>query len=199
MAWLMAAALLAMATPAGAQPRPDPPGPYVIDVRGALIGVPSAGAFFPPPDPASEVTLAAVPSRAFGFDVGGHVLPLTLGGSRLGFGVNMLRARASLATPDVSAVVTAVTPQLSFNFGTADGWSYLSAGYGTAGITSRLEGAASEADSGFVGAVNIGGGVRWFLKGHLAAGFDVRFHRLGKGRATPRATIVGLAVGISLR
>ena len=194
--WI-AAFLLAGACSVAAQEAADLPGPYVLDLRGALTGVPGAGAFFPPSDSTQTIS---VPSRAFGFDVGGHVYPFALGLSRVGFGVNLVRARGSLSNPDVSVVVTTVAPQISFNFGTADGWSYLSAGYGAATVTSNIPGAdGGSADSEILGSVNLGGGARWFLRRRLAAGFDVRFHMLGKGSVTPRAKVIGVSVGVSVR
>ena len=192
--------LCVLAGSAVAQTPPGPPGPYVIDLRGALIGVPGAGAFFPAATP-EGVSLKSVPSRAFGFDVGGHVYPGSVGAARLGVGVNLIRARASISAPDVSAVVTTVAPQVSFNFGSADGWSYLGGGYGVAMVTSHVAAANTDADSGRVGAINVGGGVRWFLRPRLGAGFDVRFHRLGKGARgpTPAGRVLSFAVGISVR
>jgi hypothetical protein len=39
---------------------------------------------------------------------------------------------SSIALPSVRTRITAIAPQLSFNFGSADGWSYISAGIGPA-------------------------------------------------------------------
>jgi hypothetical protein len=136
-------------------------------------------------------------------------------------GLDLTRARGTGATPATTATtsgsmttivgsaaavhaamtVTTVAPQLSFNFGTHDGWSYLSAGYGTAQTRAEVTStpAAGTATSETVTrerrthAVNFGGGARWFLRERLAVGFDVRFHRL------PSKQIVGLSVGMSVR
>jgi hypothetical protein len=194
---------------------PEPPGPYVIELRGAIAGIPSSERFYPRLEPS-----AAVPARGFGVDAGAHLYPLALGVARVGFGVNVMRVRGSVAAPDVQAGVTTIAPQISFNFGTRAGWSHLSAGYGAARVTSTgpvrqqtppagtaelppvvstTPAVIGRANSGLVGAINYGGGARWFLSSHVAAGFDLRFHRLAAGSVTPSTTIVALAVGLSVR
>jgi len=211
-AGLCLAALL-ISTAAFAQ---SPPGPYVIDVRGSMSGTPGGASFYPPV-PVNTLT----PQRGFGFGAGAHVYPFRFGVSRVGVGVDVTRARGTAASPattattsgsattivgsasavDAAMTVTTVAPQLSFNFGTHDGWSYLSGGYGIAHTrgqvsTTPVAGEATPATAtrgrrSF--SVNFGGGARWFLREHLAVGFDVRFHRL------PSKQIVGLSVGMSVR
>jgi hypothetical protein len=187
-AWL--ATLLLAAVPAAAQ-APDRVRGYVVDLRGATSGVPLATVFFP--DIPAETT---VPARGFGFDVGGHVYVLTLGPSRIGLGANYVRVRGT--SPGVTARVSTIAPQISFNFGGANGWSYLSAGVGRAWVRTTLqrESGLATADSGGLSAVNYGGGARWFLAQHFAAGFDVRVHRLS---GTARETLMSVAVGLSVR
>ena len=221
-------------TPAVAQiAAPDPPGPYVIDVRGATSAIPEGASFFPP-----VPTATIVPSRGYGIDVGAHVYLVRLGAGRFGIGANVLRVRGTASPPapssgststttttatrpDVHATLTTIAPQLSFNFGSAEGWSYVSAGLGRAYVrtgTSAFEGSGSgttltpaqSVDSGSRSSINVGGGARWFAKAHLAYSFDVRFHVVSAGaedagaeegtsRATPRTTLLTAAVGISLR
>jgi len=79
-----------------------------------------------------------------------------------------------------------LTPQISFNFGTRNGWSYISAGAGRTAIVAKTTGAITgrrEAEP--VTAVNVGGGARWFIKTHFGVGFDIRFHMVGSGTAGP--------------
>ena len=183
------------------------PGPYIIDLRGAMSGAPSGVSFYPP---VPVDTLA--PKRAFGLAGGAHLYPFQLGVARLGFGVDFMRVRGSVTSvSDVAAstTVSTVAPQISFNFGTREGWSYLSGGYGTAQTHVQVDvPAQSAAPPATVGtpaatltrgrrtaSINIGGGARWFLREHVAVGFDVRFHRLQE----PSTRIVGLSVGMSLR
>lgn len=182
-----------------------------------MSGAPGSASFYPP-----VPTAIRVPQRAFGFGVGAHVYAFRIGAARLGVGVDVMRARGTART-DVSAVettsttsaaaagtfnaamtVTTIAPQLSFNFGTHEGWSYLSGGYGTSNTHAEVNIPASfDGESGsrhrHVSALNFGGGARWFLREHLAFGFDVRFHRLLAGKSVPSSQSVGLSVGVSLR
>jgi len=226
---VVAAVVLAIValTPAAAFAQVSAPGPYVIDLRGAMSGAPGDVSFYPLVPPALRV-----PQRAFGFGVGGHVYAFHLGVARLGFGVDVMRVRGTAKT-DASAIattsttdpsstnattvavtgtvtasmaVTTVAPQVSFNFGAHEGWSYLSAGYG---ITSTRAEANIPASIGGVDSggsrhlhaptLNVGGGARWFLRERLAVGFDVRFHRLRASDGTAAKQIIGLSVGMSLR
>ena len=187
------------------------PGPYIVDVRGAMSGAPGGASFYPP---VTADVLA--PQRAFGFVAGAHVYPFHLGVARIGLGADLMRARGTASSiGNVGAAMSVMTlaPQLSFNFGTHDGWSYLSGGYGMAQTLARVDVPATTTTSTTTPpvtvttpastssrerrspAINIGGGARWFLREHVAVGFDVRFHRM----TNPSKQIVGLSVGISLR
>ena len=174
-----------------------------------------------------------IPSRGYGIDVGAHVYLMRLGSGRLGIGANLVRVRGTASPaapssgstpatptaavrPDVRAVLTTLAPQLSYNFGSGDGWSYVSAGLGRAQLTTGTsafggsggetsETPARSAASGARSSINIGGGARWFTKAHLAFSFDFRFHLISPGAAddtmqvTPRTTLVAASAGISLR
>ena len=139
----LAAALVSM--PAlGQTLNPGPPGPFVIDIRGATAGLPTSSAMYPvPPAPtttsstqtsstSTSSTTLIVPTRGFGFDAGAHVYLFGLGPARIGIGANVVWARGT--TSDAEATMDMVVPQLSFNFGTANGWSYLSGGIGPARV-----------------------------------------------------------------
>jgi hypothetical protein len=187
---LLAALLVFASAPAAAQTA-APPGPWVIDLRGTTSGLPKDTAFFPG-IPAETI----VPARGFGFDVGAHVYVLTFGPSRLGVGANYMRARGT--TEGIAANLSTLAPQVSVNFGTSAGWSYLSAGYGRAWVRTTVErdaGTATAAPEPF-GAVNFGGGARWFLSAHVGVGFDLRFHQLS---GPPRTTLMAAAIGFSIR
>jgi hypothetical protein len=198
----------------------------VIDVRGTASSVPSMLPFFPPLG-----TTTLVPTRGIGFDVGAHVYPMSLGAARLGFGVNLVRvggwaetvvapsasggststgtstgtSSSAVATgPRVDVVLMGLAPQVSFNFGKADGWSYVSAGLGVVSVTTRVTRSAiasadGQQENGPLRALNFGGGARWFTSQHLAVGFDLRFHRVAAGDATPSTMLIAASVGISLR
>jgi hypothetical protein len=196
------------AAPAAAQPN-DPVGPFVVDLRGVMTGLPTTVGWTPalPED-------TVVPSRGFGLEASGHAHLLTWGPTTVGAGASFSWARGTAAAlvetaPEVQTSVTAFTPQLSFNFGHRLGWSYLSAGYGGAKVVSTsaaITGVpAATADSGWSGAMNIGGGARWFVTDHLGVGFDARWHRLSSREATAsapaasRETLFRLAIGISIQ
>lgn len=190
----------ALAAPVAAAQPSAPPGPYVMDVRGVTLGLPNDTRFFP-----LTPTEVVVPTRGFGFEVGAHVYLLTLGAARVGLGASLLRVRGT--SEAIVSNATAVAPQISFNFGTTNGWSYLSAGLGRAWIDTRVRdgGMAGTGDSGGLTALNAGGGARWFLNRHVAIGFDIRVHRMGAGAGqgtlpgTPRTTQLAVAAGVSLR
>jgi hypothetical protein len=177
--------------PAAAQAaNPGPPGPFVLDVRVVSSGLPGAEAFYP-----TLPAGTAVPTRGLGGSVGAHVFALHIGPARLGFGADLLFARGS--SGDATGSLTTVAPQVSFNFGSSDGWSYLSAGLGPARVTTEPGVTVT------VRSTNVGGGARWFLGPHLGVGFDVRFHIMAAGSTNgvevPGSTAVSAAVGLSLR
>jgi hypothetical protein len=188
-------ALLLCASPAAAQ-TPSRPGPWALDVRGVTSAVPEDEAFYPRLD-----SSALIPERGFGLDVGAHVYLLNLGASRLGVGAQVINIRgvtkpvsSAPSTPGTPAEtgqqvqidLRIVAPQVSFNFGTREGWSYVSGGIGQTTVVTRTSGAiAGRRESERLNALNIGGGARWFLRSHLAVGFDVRLHRIPSGTAGP--------------
>lgn len=187
---------------------PDPVGPFVIDVRGLMAGLPTQQGWVPllPAD-------TSVPSRGFGLEGGGHVYPVRWGPVQVGFGAALTVARGTATatiegTPDIVTRSTTFAPQMSFNFGHRLGWSHLSVGYGAAKVVSESAAVAGQAattqDSGWGGAINFGGGARWFIADHIGVGFEARWHLLSSrtGAATtlaaPRATLFHLAVGLSV-
>ena len=184
-AWLGLAGVL-LGTQVEAQGlTPGKPGPFVIDVRGVTSGIPASPGLYP--DLGDQYV---VPARGFGFDVGAHIYLFSLGPARLGIGANYIEVRGTAT--DADATLETIAPQLSFNFGTSDGWSYLSVGAGTA----RVNAVASASSS----AINAGGGARWFLKRHLAVGFDVRFHMIAAdGDTMGKSTQVSASVGLSVK
>jgi hypothetical protein len=213
--------LAAALTPAAASAQASSPGPYVIDIRGAMSGAPGDVSFYP-----AVPVAVRVPQRAFGFGLGGHVYAWRFGVAHLGFGVDMMRARGTAKTTaseiatsstagtveaagegplSAAMTVTTIAPQVSFNFGARDGWSYLSAGYGAAATRAEVNIPTSANGSGAASrhrrtaAANFGGGARWFLREHLAVGFDIRFHRLRAMNGVAGTQMFNLSVGVSIR
>lgn len=183
--WLGLAGVL-LGSQAGAQSlTPGPPGPFVIDLRGSTSSIPTSIGLYPTiPEGGS------VPSRGFGYDVGGHVYLFNLGPARLGLGVNVIGVRGTAT--DATATMNILAPQLSFNFGSSDGWSYLSAGAGTARVKAGETASSS--------AINAGGGARWFIRRHIAVGFDLRWHKIAAdGETMDASTLFAASVGFSIK
>ena len=190
----------------------EPIAPFVFDARGTLAR------FKQLPATATALGVAAtdLPTRGLGLVVGAHLYPVRRNNFALGIGGELLlRARGSNTIapavedgPDGPAVVTrmtALSPQLSLNFGKRDGWSYLSGGIGWASLTSELEETPFEDPESRPRAINYGGGARWFAKEHLAFSLDLRFYAVSPQEATtarpavPRMTVMVFSAGISLR
>ena len=205
-AWAVAAVIIAAAPAAGQTP--SPPGSWVVDIRGTTSAVPIDASFYPP------LTAAAVPNRGFGADIGAHVYLFSLGPARVGLGTSMMVVRATANAPastEADAPLTspgqrltltmrALAPQLSLNFGSRDGWSYLSAGLGTGSVNTHASDATpGERKSGSLRSVNFGGGARWFITPRLAFSIDLRAHQLAAGDGTPRVSVFAASAGVSVR
>ncbi len=207
--FLVLLTVLAAATPVSAQPPEEPISLYVVDVRSSVVP------FSRNAELATSRGLrpADTPGAGLGFEVGAHVYPFQLWVITLGIGASFHTSSASQAPgklspmPDGPALrkrFTAFSPQLSFNFGGRDGWSYLSGGLGR----SRLSLYASDADAPAqptANTLNYGGGVRWFTSDRLAFTIDARFYAISpiagteERPASPRITQVVLSAGISFR
>jgi hypothetical protein len=193
------------------QPEDLPIGRYVADVR---FEFPK---FKQDPNVASSIGVATenLPTRGLGLVAGAHWYPLRFGIVTLGFGGELSKAQRgrTMNTGTETAPVevgvdtrfSAVSPQISFNFGARDGWSYISGGIGWSTFTTeRRDAPLPDPESG-TKTINYGGGARWFAKKHLAFGFDVRFYAVNPQLATatrpafPRMTLMSLSGGISVR
>ena len=218
--WFIWLVLAGSATAAQAQGS-DAPGPYVVDLRAGVGALPRTAGLFPD---VPSGTLVATSGLAF--DAGGHIYLIRIGPARVGIGAGFTGvsgktssrpapsdSASSFTLPSVHTRIMTIAPQLSFNFGTSEGWSYISAGIGPA--KARVTRSAFVTGSGDTAvttdgtalstslrAVNVGGGARWFTHRHLAISFDVRFHVVSDtGGETPiaRTTLVVVTGGMSLR
>jgi len=196
---------------AGAQEPPKPIGPLVIDVRGTLPQFPSDQQLAD----SRGLLVAELPGAGFGVDLGAHFYmfkwkAVTFGaGAQLTFG----RSHGSEQTQDgiviaraVTEHFTALTPQISFNFGSGAGWSYLSGGIGPAVWSIVPDGSEPQPpDEERLIEYNYGAGARWFAKPHLAFTFDVRVHAIGRGTPylgyppSPFSRMFLLGAGVSLK
>jgi hypothetical protein len=169
--------------------------PRVIgDVRVATVGLPTGVGWTP-----SVASVGSVPGRGLGFEAGAHLYVLRFGIGAVGVGATYTWGRGStsanpeLATPTagVTTRLSLFSPQLSLNFGHRLGWSYVSGGIGRASesseITDPLAGRprVAPAESGWTGAINYGGGARWFFKDRIAVSLDLRWYTLSSADATP--------------
>jgi hypothetical protein len=189
---------LLVAHPAQAQEPPPRISLFVVDLLAQSRGI---------------MNLAELPGSGLGLQAGLHVYPLRWRAITFGVGAEFTTGRAR-QTPDptqtnlqpVTEQFTTIAPQLSFNFGNGNGWSYISGGVGPstwAVVPSGQEGFA--ADSETLKTLNYGGGARWFMKSHLAFSFDVRFYAISPTPSTadlkgsPRTRLLIIGAGVSLK
>ncbi len=209
---LVAVAMAGLAPGAAAQePEKEPIGRFAVDARVALPRFPE--------DPATVtalgVTAENLPSRGLGLAAGVTFYPARLGKVVLGVGGEWLLSRGSktldpeveggASGPTVTTRFSALSPQVSLNFGGRNGWSYVSGGIGWVSFTTELEDAPVADATGRTRAFNYGGGARWFAKEHVAFTFDLRFYRIDPQEATAGRPaydgrrIMAFSAGISLK
>jgi hypothetical protein len=178
---LVASSLVLLACPASAQ-SPPAVGPFVADVRAALTTYPDTAATAEP----RGLEATNLPESGLGVEVGAHFYPLRRRIVSVGVGATVLwsrgtrRAEASTdgsQPPAVTTKLAAFSPQVSLNFGTARGWSYLSGGLGTATLSISRDDLPEEEGQTAL-SINFGGGARWFFRERLGFTFDVRFYSI---------------------
>lgn len=216
---LLFGACLCSSTAAAAQdPAPPLPpiddriAPFVVDARITMPRFKSSATVAG----SLGVPESYLPTRGLGLVVGGHFYPLRRRAVALGIGGEvLLRARGSRTIapaiedgPDGPTVVTrmtAVSPQVSLNFGRRNGYSYLTGGYGLGSFTTELEDSPVGDAETRPTIMNYGAGARWFTKKHLAFAIDLRFYKIGAQEAAverpgyPASTTMVFSAGISTR
>jgi len=157
----------------------------------------------------------ALPNRGLGVVFGAHLYPFRKGVVTLGLGAEVMTSKGghsveettsgTTASPRVETRFSAFSPQISLNFGSKQGWSYLSGGLGSGHLTTEVVSKPlPDADSP-TKVINYGGGARWFLNDHLAVSLDLRFYAVnpqeavGGRPAFPRMTIRAITAGIALK
>jgi len=204
---------VAIAAPAAAQQK-EPLPPFAADLRGAFARHKAE------PSVATDlgVSAANLPSRSLGLVAGAHVYPLRGRRISLGLGGNMVIARGSrtldtseeaatqpVKSPEVRRHFTAISPEVSLNFGHRNGWSYISGG-----MFGRSKLYLDRADKPAVSppyrtTLNYGGGARWFTTDHIALSVDFRWYSVAEQPAAagliaqPRTTLLVLSGGIAIR
>jgi hypothetical protein len=196
---------------AEAQDPPRPIGPYVVDVRGTVPRFPKDLQLAQ----SRGLAIADLPGAGLGIDVDAHVYVLTWKAVTFGLGGQLTLSRShssakssggQLVERAVTEKLTHVAPQISFNFGTGDGWSYLSGGIGPS-VWSVVPDDAQplSIDDVRLTTINYGGGARWFITRHVAFTFDVRFYAITPSEGvlgfpgSPRTTMMILGAGVGFR
>jgi hypothetical protein len=204
--------LALVGTPRATGAQEPPPIPrVVVDLHGVLAGFPDDEALAL----SRGLSLAELAGRGLGGAFGVHVYPFRFRAITFGFGGRLASLRASQdpgpqAAPGsvrpVSERLTSLGPQLSFNFGTGAGWSYLSGGISGSTWSVVADGSLPlPPDRERLKTIDYGGGARWFAKPHLAFSFDLRFYAVnprspGAGLpGGPRTTLFVVGAGVSLK
>jgi hypothetical protein len=194
-----------------AQEPPPRIGPFVVDLHGTVPRFPND------PQLAESRGLAPgeLPGSGLGVHTGAHVYVLEWRALTVGLGGSLTLARSHSGVKPLSPVETGravtekfthVAPELSFNFGTGRGWSYISGGIGPGVWSVVPDGQVpTPGDEERLQTINYGGGARWFAKPHLAFSFDVRFYAINPGSprgllpGSPRRTLLILGAGVSVK
>jgi hypothetical protein len=211
---MLVAILLTGAYPVHAQDPPPRIPWFAVDLHGSMPKFPSDDQSLAD---SRDLKLGQLPGRGLGVQVSAHLYPLRWRAVTFGIGGELATSRAGKTPIDTTLRstterFTSIAPQLSFNFGTGHGWSYLSGGLGQS--TWALEpqgGQVSPQDSAKLKTINYGGGARWFIKSHLAFSFDVRFYAINPGPpldrgpqlaprvGSPRTTLMVIGAGVSIK
>ena len=211
--------ILCVTLPARAQEPPPRIGPFVVDLHGTVPKLPTSPALAE----SHALVASELPGRGLGVQVGAHVYFLRLRAVTFGFGGEYAASRARKTPgstppppPTADGEIVPLRPteekfntvgtQLSFNFGTGRGWSYISGGIGRSTWSVIPDGReAFPSDTAQLKTINYGGGARWFAKKHLAFSFDVRFYAINPGpafgliRGSPRTTMLVIGAGVSVK
>ena len=200
--------LAMMSVPALAQTRERLPF-FVADARGFYSG------FGRDTVTSSDLLVSSeeMPNRGFGAVTGVHVYPLRGRSIALGFGGEMIAARARAETESsiqdfpptiVNQRLFGVSGQVSLNFGYRNGWSYITGGMGPLRLGTYLTDTAPPESAPVDATINYGAGARWFAWRHIAFTFDIRFYQIrpqdqtafypGRGRASMRILSAGISV-----
>jgi hypothetical protein len=201
--------LIGSSTPAFAQDPPPRIPFFVADVRGSVPLFPSS----PELAESRGMELPELPGTGLGVQVGLHLYPVRWRAITFGIGGEVVANRSRFTPPATNTEARAseekflsAAPQLSFNFGSGHGWSYLSGGIGVSQWSLIPDGQNPfPGDTERLKTINYGGGGRWFAKPHLAFTFDIRFYAINPGPpylghpGSPRTTLRILSAGISLK
>ena len=210
--FLLFCAFLSGARSARAQDPPPRIPWFAVDLHATVPRFPSDN---PELAASRNMQLAELPGRGWGAQVGLHIYPVRWRVITFGVGgeVAVGRATRTPAADDsqetlrpAREVFRTIAPQLSFNFGNGNGWSYLSGGIGRS-TWAIVPGGQEDypPDSDPLKTINYGGGARWFIKPHVAFSFDVRLYAINPGApfgglpGSPRTTLMVIGAGVSIK
>jgi hypothetical protein len=218
---VIVAALVVLRGPAASAQDPPPPLPrVVVDLQGFVPVFPNDATQLASSRGLTSVT--ELPGAGLGGRLGAHLYVLKWQGITFGVGGEVIVGRSS-STPTATTILAAdgvtmlplvpvdehlrsIGSQVSLNFGSGHGWSYLSGGIGRSRWSLHPSGAAeTSADTESLPTANYGGGARWFAKPHLAFSLDVRIYEIQPGTPTaigpgsPRTRLFTVGAGISLK
>ena len=208
---LSAAAVLFVTSLASAQEPPAPLPRIALDLHAIIPVFPNDNAQLAASRGLTSV--GELPGPGLGARVGVHAYVFKWKAITVGVGGEVFSARSASTPPEGPAGLVAVTErltsadgQVSFNFGSAHGWSYLSGGLGRSQWAIIPAGQSSTfADSETLPTANYGGGAHWSIKRHLGFSLDVRLYEIQPGSATiigpgsPRTRLLVFGAGIFLK
>jgi hypothetical protein len=208
---VFSSALVCLAGRAAFAQDPPPPLPRVVVDLHALVPI------FPNDAvqlaASRDLTVSELPGAGFGGRLGAHVYVLKIKAMTIGIGGDVMLGASSSTPAEGTTGLMAVderlrtaSGQVSINFGSGHGWSYLSGGLGRSQWSLRPAGGAqTSADTESLPTANYGGGARWFAKKHLAFSLDVRIYEIQPGSAvgarpgSPRTRLFVIGAGISVK
>src|SRR4051812_5508481 len=165
--------------PAYAQEPPAPLPRIVVDLHGIIPVFPNDNAQLANSrfvsDQARQLSVGELPGAGLGGRVGVHLYLLKWKAMTIGLGGEVLVGRSTSTPIDTASAFVAVSErltsadgQVSFNFGSAHGWSYLSGGMGRSQWSIVPAGSLpTTADAESLPTVNYGGGAHWSIKRHV--------------------------------
>lgn len=184
---------------------------FVVDLQGSLVRLPTDA------DLAArrDVQVTWLPSWGPGINAGVHVYPVRWKRVTFGLGASyvwggrtrtqdVLNQESEPSGPKVTTRLRGFAPQISFNFGSRDGFSYLSGGLSPTTLTVSREDESEETGRG-AKTINYGGGARWFFSDRTAFSIDLRFYAIApqlaseSGGGHPRMTQMIFSAGVSFR
>jgi len=203
--------LLVAGRAAAQDPIPDI-GPFSIDLHGTVPHFPSDNDQL---QKSRDLAQGELPGTGLGVHISANFYVYKWKAITFGLGGDAAFARSHRSGELISdgtmgrAVTerfTHVAPDISFNFGNGNGWSYLSGGIGRSTWYIVPDGAEPlAADHHPLETINYGGGAKWFLNRHLAFSVDARFYAVypgvpdGARPASPRTTLIFAGAGISIK